>query len=319
MSEAGRARWVERTERGTGQALRVAIRLVRLLGNRASRVIIHPVALYFLLTDSIARNASRAYFERLGALPEGRAALGHAPGWRDSYRQLVEFATSIYDRLCVWAGLDDGFELLHEGAGHFAHLPDAQGENANPLGKCGTLIVSAHLGTFDMMRAICMEADVPVTVVIYGGNAETINRFLAGLNPDLELDVIHIRPGEPGASLEIRQAVQRGGFVVIMGDRTGVDATDAVSARFLGAPARFPAGPFQLAALIGCPLMVATATREGTARYRVDSQPLYAGGRVTRAERDKVVRELVEGYAAYLERAVLRTPHQWFNLFDFWA
>ena len=31
------------------------------------------------------------------------------------------------------------------------------------------------------------------------------------------------------------------------------------------------------------------------------------------------VREIVERYAAYLERACLRTPYQWFNFFDFWA
>ena len=46
---------------------------------------------------------------------------------------------------------------------------------------------------------------------------------------------------------------------------------------------------------------------------------LYAGGRVPRAEREKVVQEMVERYAAYLERACLRTPFQWFNFFDYWA
>ena len=51
----------------------------------------------------------------------------------------------------------------------------------------------------------------------------------------------------------------------------------------------------------------------------VDRTPLYPGGRVPRSERSKVVQEMVEGYAAYLERAVLRAPHQWFNFFDFWA
>ena len=318
MSSA-RPRWTERTERGTGVALRLAIRTVRLFGNRASRLMIHPVAAYFLLTGATGRRASRAYFERLVSLPEGRAALGHAPDWRDSYRQVVEFATSIYDRLCVWSGLDDGFEMQHRGAGHFAHLPDAQGEGSNALGKCGALIVSAHLGSFDMMRAICMEAEVPVSVVMYGANAETINSFLAGLNPDLDLDLIHVRAGDLSASFEIRRAVERGSFVVIMGDRTGADRGASHRTRFLGAPVNFPTGPFQLAAMIGCPLMVATATREGPACYRVDSQPLYPGGRVPRSERSKVVQEMVEGYAAYLERAVLRAPHQWFNFFDFWA
>ena len=319
MSAQERPRWAEKAERGSGIALRLLIRIVRLAGHRASRLLLHPIALYFLLTDREARRASRDYFERLARLPEGRAALGHAAGLRDSYRHLLEFATSLFDRMCVWAGQDEGFELQHRAADHFAHLPDAEGERANALGKCGALIVSAHLGTFDMMRSICMDAQVPVRAVMYGGNAETINRFFAGLNADLDLDLIHIRPGAVGASFEIRDAIRSGCFVVIMGDRVPLDGSGCQRVSFLGQPARFAKGPFELAALIGCPLMLATAVRVGPARYRVDSEPLYAGGRVPRAEREKVVAEMVERYAAYLERACLRAPHQWFNFFDFWG
>ena len=171
----------------------------------------------------------------------------------------------------------------------------------------------------DDQRAICLDADVPVSAVMYGDNAETINTFLGALNPDADLQLIHIRPGDVSSTFEIRRAIERGDFVVIMGDRVGIDGGSCHRVQFLGAPARFPLGPFQLAALIGCPVMVATATREGLARYRVDSEPLYAGGRVPRAEREKVVQELVERYAAYLERACLKRPYQWFNFFDFWA
>ena len=73
-----------------------------------------------------------------------------------------------------------------------------------------------------------------------------------------------------------------------------------------------------VATLIGCPVMLATARRLGDARYRVESEPLYAGGRVPRGERDKRVTELVERYAGYLERCCLRAPYQWFNFFEYW-
>ena len=319
MSAAERPRWAEKAERGSGFALRLVLRIVRALGPRMSRLVVHPVAAYFLLTARESCRASRAYFERLAPLPEGRSALGHAPGWRDTYRHLLEFSTSVFDRLCVWAGQDDGFELRHRAEDHFAHLPDAEGDRANALGKCGALIASAHLGTFDMMRKVCMEAQVPVRVVMYGANAETINSFFAGLNPGVDLDLIHLRPGGIGVTLEIRAAVRRGSFVVIMGDRIALDGGGVCRVPFLGAPARFPTGPFELALLIGCPLMVATAVRVGPATYQVESEPLYAGGRVPRAEREKVVQEMEERYAAYLERLCLRAPYQWFNFFDFWA
>ena len=316
--EVARPRWAAKAERGSALALRMLIRMVRALGPRTTRLLVHPIAAYFLLTDRETRRASRAYFARLASLPEGMAALGHAPGLADVYRQLVEFSISIFDRMCVWAGETDGFELIHRGNDHFSHLPDVEGEGANALGKCGTLIAGAHLGTFDMMRAVSLAEGVPVRAVMYSANAETINAFFSALNPGLGADLIHIRPGDVGASFEIRSAVAKGWFVVIMGDRVGIAPGSTHTVPFLGTPARFPEGPFALAALIGCPLMVATSVRTGPFQYRVDSEPLYGGGRVPRRDREKVVHEMIERYAAYLERACLRTPHQWFNFFDFW-
>jgi predicted LPLAT superfamily acyltransferase len=159
---------------------------------------------------------------------------------------------------------------------------------------------------------------VPVSAVVYGVNAETINNFFEALNPAHGLGLIHVRPDSPASALEIRAAIERGEFVAIMGDRIALSGRGTHATSFLGAPARFSEGPFQLAALIGCPVMMATAVRTGDSAYHVDSEPLYAGGPVPRSERAKVVHEMIEGYARYLERACLRAPHQWFNFFDFW-
>ena len=313
-----RPAWVVAAERGSAAALRLMITLVRALGRRTPGLLLHPIAAYFMLTDGRARRASRRYFERLASTPEGREALGHAPGWRDAYRNLFEFAISIFDRTCVWAGEDQGFDFRHREAGHFAHLPEGEAGRQNSLGKCGALVVGAHLGTFDMMRSICLEAGVPVNAVVYGDNAETINNFLNALNPTHDLAMIHLRPEATSAALEIRAAIERGEFVAIMGDRVHISGRGTHSVSFLGAAARFSEGPFQLAALIGCPVMLATALRVGDSAYEVHSEPLYAGGRVPRAERAKIVHEMIEAYARSLERLCLRAPYQWFNFFDFW-
>lgn len=315
---SARPAWAAKAERGTGSALRAMLLLTRAVGRRVSSLLLHPIAAYFLLTDARARRASRQYFAHVAATPEGRRALGHAPGWRDSYRQLYEFSNSIYDRLCVWAGLDADYQMEHRGAGHFAHLPPGEPGRSNPLGKCGALIVGAHLGTFDVMRAICMDVQLPVLPVVYGANAETFNNFLKALNPKHDMGFIHVKPDGVGSTLEIRAAILRGDFVAIMGDREPVSGSGTHTVSFFGAPARFSEGPFALAALIGCPVLLATALRTGDARYEVHSEPLYPGGRVPRAERAKVVHEMIEAYARALERLCLRAPWQWFNFFEFW-
>ncbi len=295
------------------------LRLVGVFGRRASAVLLHPIALYFWLTDRRARSVSRAYLARLYAQPDGRLALGHEPTWRDTYRHIHEFAVGIFDRLCTWADVG-GIDVTHDGEGHFATLPErAPGAGGNALGRSGALLVSAHVGSFDMMRAASMGQAVPVHVVMYGDNARTINGFFEALNPELKLDLIEVRPGSTGAALEIRAAIERGDFVAIMGDRIGLDSTTPYRASLLGAEAPFTGGPFELAATIGCPVLMATTLRQPDGSYRVRSWPLYAGGRVGRREREAAVEQMVHRFAAALEAAVLEAPYQWFNFFDFWA
>ncbi len=317
-SEPPRPFWAVRAERGTAGALRFVLRLLGLLGRRGAAIVIHPVAFYFWVTDRSARRASADYLERLTSTERGRAALGRRPDWRDQYRHIHAFARAIFDRLCVWAGIGH-LDVEHEGTAHFAHLPDATPEQGgNVLGKSGALIVTAHAGSFDMMRAASMGQQVPVHVVIYGANAQTINGFFEALNPELQLDLIHVRPGSTGAALEIRAAIRRGHFVAIMGDRTGLDSAGLRRAPFLGKPAPFSAGPFELAATIGCPVMMATTLRGEDGRYHVRSWPIHPGGRVPRGDRDRVVQQMIERYAEILESAVHEAPYQWFNFFDFW-
>ena len=318
-ADTSRPFWAVRAERGTAGALRLMLRLLGFFGRRASALLIHPIAAYFWLTDARARAASERYLARLVSTEAGRAALGHVPGRRDTYRHIYEFAVSIFDRLCVWADLGD-VEISHRGADHFAHLPDAApGEGGNSLGKRGAIIVGAHLGSFDMMRAASMSQAVRVHVAMYLENARTVNGFFEGLNPELELDLIPVRPGATGASLEIRAAVERGDFVAIMGDRAGLFGNAEYHAPFLGADAGFAGGPFEIAATIGCPVVMATTLRVGEGRYEVRSWPLYAGGRVARRDRKASVQAMIEDYARILEAATCEAPYQWFNFFDFWG
>jgi predicted LPLAT superfamily acyltransferase len=89
-------------------------------------------------------------------------------------------------------------------------------------------------------------------------------------------------------------------------------------ASFLGRPARFPLGPFLLAGLLGCPVLLTLCLRTDDARYQTVVKPLTPGQVVPRAEREKCAGELLEAYARMLEEACCRAPRQWFNFYEFW-
>jgi predicted LPLAT superfamily acyltransferase len=183
----------------------------------------------------------------------------------------------------------------------------------------GGILVGAHLGSFDLLRLVAAQHDVRVNVLMFTAHADRINAFFERLDPRSRLRVLPIDASAASTALSVRHAVERGEFVGILADRLPPGGTGrAATVPFLGRPAAFPATAFEIAALIGCPLLFVACVRLGDARYQSIAEVLYEGGRVPRAERSALARALLERYVARLEAWCLRAPYQWFNFYDFW-
>ena len=78
------------------------------------------------------------------------------------------------------------------------------------------------------------------------------------------------------------------------------------------------AGPFRMAAMLGYPVYFMTGLYGGGNRYALHFELLAEFASVPRSQRDAVVRETLEKYAATLERHCKASPYNWFNFFDFW-
>jgi predicted LPLAT superfamily acyltransferase len=304
------ATWATTAERGSVGALRAMAWLYRRFGRSLSITLLTPIAAYFLLRDGKARRASLEYLRRLHAWPEGRRAFEREPGILESLRHLREFAINIFDRLCVWTGEAGRIEIRDEGSEHLFRLRQEQR---------GAILLGAHLGSFDMLRLLSERQKLKVNVLMFTRHVARITSFFERLQPGGELRVIQFEPGSIRAIFEIKACIDRGEFVGILGDRMGPgEHTRVAKASFLGRPARFPLGPFLLAGLLGCPVLLSLCLRTGDARYETVVKPLTQGEVVPRAEREKYARELLEAYARSLEEVCCRAPRQWFNFYDFW-
>ena len=71
---APNASWATEQERSNLWALRAMRWLAMTAGRRASRVVLHPIALYFLLANGTARRHSRHYLSRAFGRSPGRLA-----------------------------------------------------------------------------------------------------------------------------------------------------------------------------------------------------------------------------------------------------
>jgi predicted LPLAT superfamily acyltransferase len=303
-------RWAGIAEVGSAWALRFGARVHRIVGRRVSLLLIWLAVFYYYLRNGRARRASRRYLERVRAAQEARRVDRKQLVARSAFRHMHAFALNLYDRFLVWNGALDRMEMQHTGSGEIFDLVDD--------GR-GALLLGAHLGSIDMLWFLSRRHNLMVNVVVFFGNAQRINRFLESLNPEAKVRVIDIDPGSVRAAFEIRACIQRGEIVVVLADRMAPGKTTrAAETTFLGHPARFPLAPFQLAGMLGCPVLLALCLRRGDARYETVLSPLAGPERVPRAERDKRAREVLEKYVALLESYCLELPLQWFNFYDFW-
>ena len=299
--------WTVRRERGTRFSLALIVWLIRRLGRAPLRALLPPIATYYNVFGGPAKRASQDYLARIERLQGGHGRVS----WLDSYRHFYSFSENILDRLALWSGAYDDFEIALHGRENMQHLVDSQK---------GAFLVGAHLGSFDMLRVVAREADVPVNVLMYVGNAERINEAFAVLDPKSNLRIIDLGADGVRTSFEIRRCIQRGEFVAILGDRVGLgDQQRTCQATLLGDLATLPQGPFLVPLVLRIPVVLCLALRSGPRRYDLYLETLSDGTPVPAHEREKVVREQVQRYASRLEHYCLQAPLQWFNFYDFWA
>lgn len=293
------AEWTTRRERGSVFLLRVMAVLSLTMGRRAGRVVLHVIAAYFVLFAPQARRASTDYLRRV---------LGRRPTIRDRFRQVMTFATTIHDRVYL---LNDRFDLFDiTVAGEELMLECARARR-------GAFLVGAHLGSFEVTRAIGrQQPDLRVVMVAYEANARKINTMMAAINPALAQGTVALRTVE--AMLRVRGLLDEGAFVGMLADRTpGGEATEVVE--FLGGPARFPIGPMRLAALLQRQVILMLGLHCGGNRYHVVFESIADFSGVARAEREAAVRAAVVRYAARLESHCREYPYNWFNFYNFWV
>jgi predicted LPLAT superfamily acyltransferase len=278
--------------------LRLMTWITLTFGRRLSRGVLAGISLYFLLFAPSARRASCDYLRR---------ALGRAPGWRDLYRHFHSFAGTIHDRVFL---LNNRFDL-YEIEVHGEDLLNA----AMADGK-GVLLMGAHMGSFDVVRALARQRpQVRVGMVMYEDNARKINAAMSAINPEARLDVVPL--GHVDSMLQVRDRLDEGMVLGILGDRS-LEAGPTRALPFLGAPAQFPEGPMRLAAMLRRPVIFMAGLYLGGNRYAIHFERLADFREVPAGGREALARAALESYVACLERHCRATPYNWFNFFDFW-
>lgn len=292
------ADWLRQQERSNLAILKLMVWISLTFGRAVGRVVLYGIAGYFVLFAPRARRASRAYLNR---------ALNRWAEWSDGFRHVFSFASTIHDRIYL---LNDRFNLFD------IEVIGAEALHAALDKQPGALLIGAHLGSFEVLRALGRgRAGLKVAILMYEENARKINATLEAINPQATEDIIPL--GRMDSMLQARDRLDQGYLVGMLADRSlGGDATTLCD--FLGEPAPFPVGPFRMAAMLRRPVYFMAGLYLGGNRYQIHFEPLADFSDTPRAGREAAIKAAQQHYAERLSHFCRLAPYNWFNFFDFW-
>lgn len=308
-----RQHWA-RTEEVKGLlGMRIMLTVWRLLGRGAFELLLRPVVgVYWLL----AHDARRASQQWIDTVTQQRAARQIRDNQRlSSYRHFLRFGSAMLDKVAGWRGeLQLGKQVV------FAPGAEAALDITGPDGK---LILASHLGDVEACRALAQRSGArTVNALVFTDNARRFKQIMEEMAPQAGVNLIPVSHIGPDTAMLLKQKLDAGEWVAIVGDRIAVNPQRGgdwrvIWSRFMGRPAPFPQGPFILASALRCPVVQLFALRE-QGRLVLHCEPFANPLTLPRATRQQALQETVDRYAARLEHYALRSPLDWFNFFDFW-
>ncbi len=292
--------WQARPEAGTLGGMRLLMWVAQHLGRKTLRVILYPVSWYFYALRGPERRASRSYLSRVFGRPARELEV---------VRHFLSFAQITADRFFFLAGRGDEIPVRFEGGAAAQRIVDE--------GQAG-IFLAAHFGSFEAARIIGPQlGGINLRIVL---DQKVNRRFIDLMERVSPLEIGKIIDSEQGAvalGLTINSAIKQGDWVGFLADRHR-PADRTLAHNFLGAPALFPTGPYEIASVFGAPIVCAFC-RLLDDGYEVHCEVLSEGGKPDRNERAAIVERLAGHYVTRLEHHVRAAPYGWFNFFDFWA
>jgi KDO2-lipid IV(A) lauroyltransferase len=286
-------------------------RIERAAGRVALRLIVPPVrALPLPLARMIGRALGGVTYRLLGRYR--RVALKNL--------QLVfGDTTSVHGRVRMARGV---FRHFGEMAVEFVKMPQlnradvdrlvtVKGEEnlraALAMGK-GTLLVTGHLGNWEMMGRWLTTHGYGLNVVARDARDPMTTKLMSDTREGNGATVLY----RGNSARAVLQCLRRNEIVAILPDQNAAD----VFVPFFGHPTGTVDGPAVIHLKTGAPILFSWCTRTVDNRFQIEFEPPEAA--VTTGDRVADAARVMTLVNARLERQIRRNPMQWLWLHDRW-
>ena len=298
MSSSGQ-NWISRSQ-GNKLGTRIFMWVISRTGLFPAYLVLVFASLQYTILDRKSKDAICKMRTRLGLTSPFLHYFGH----------FYNFGMALIDRYTFLLQEKSPFKFTS----HNEELIVEQAKKGQ-----GVILLGAHMGNWELAGNLLKKRiDVPVHILMFDAESEEVKRAVRQATEKRNVNVIYVVPDAPDAMVEVVNALRRGEIVCMHGDRiTGNQRSEKI--QFLGKSARFPCGPFAIAALTGAPVIPFFAIKTGMQHYSFTAfDPIRIDNR-DRKERENQIRDGVKQYASVLEKMTRTHPYQWYNFFDFWA
>jgi len=272
--------------------------LIKNFGVGAAYSLLSFVVIYYIPFAPKATSAIWKYSRKI--LKKGRLT-----SLKFLYMNFFRLGQSIIDRVAVGAGKYNEFVF------DFSE-PDNVKKVLNS--SEGVVIIGAHFGNWEIGSPFFDKYSKEMMVVMMDYEYQNIKKILEAQKKIDTFGVIPITENSFSYLFEIRDALSKGKYIAIQGDRLS-KSEKHLDMMFLGSMAAFPLGPFVLATRLNAPVVFYFAVRTGYKRYKFEFT--MAGDYSGEPHKKKEV-ALMKDYVTTLERVVGEYPEQWYNYYNFW-
>jgi predicted LPLAT superfamily acyltransferase len=226
------------------------------------------------------------------------------------YKNNYLFGQTILDKVATMAGVKTNFKIIHEN-GHVLDKIAAMGK--------GGILISAHTGNWEIAGQGLNRLNIGFNILMYENEKANIKDYMNDVMKQKKIKIIAINEETKSHIIELHKAFSNNELLVMHGDRYR-EGTKTLTANFFGKPAKFPAGPFIMAAKFGVPLCIVFANKTDSHTYNFYStEPIQVPRARGEKEVEAACKFMLDRYVKELEARVRQFPHQWFNYYNFWA
>jgi lauroyl/myristoyl acyltransferase len=219
-----------------------------------------------------------------------------------AHRLYAEFAKTMADYFYIGTREpDEAVQIITERVGY---------EYLDALHQAGTgaLIVTAHLGLFELGGLLMAHSGFPAAVLTLPEPSSSLTNWRARAREKWGVETIEVGD-DPFTFLHIAKRLREGCFVAALIDRPTTFEPTAVI--FPHGTTNFSAGILLVAAQCGVPVVPTTMVRQADGFYRAEVfEPIYIE---SRGNRNETLQFYTQKIADTLKPTLCAHPEQWFQ------